>query len=130
MSFGEIDGSEKEWPHGICCTAPADDQGILWPNGAAHTRSGQDVTPAYVGSSQQRVAGPNDGTIVENKAPVGILDRSKYVTCSSGPLQVPLEAAECATWEKVLWKKQPFPDNYTDEKFLQELVSLVQPESG
>lgn len=26
-------------------------------------------------------------------------------------------------WEKVLWKRQPFPDNYTDrETFLQDLV--------
>lgn len=26
-------------------------------------------------------------------------------------------------WEKVLWKHQPFPDNYTDrETFLQDLV--------
>jgi len=26
-------------------------------------------------------------------------------------------------WEKVLWKEQPYPDNYTDATFLQELVS-------
>ncbi|KAG2484621.1 hypothetical protein HYH03_016575 [Edaphochlamys debaryana] len=25
-------------------------------------------------------------------------------------------------WEKVLWKRQPFPDTYTDETFLQQLV--------
>eukprot|EP00798_Chlamydomonas_sp_ICE-L_P005010 gene5011-34795_t len=25
-------------------------------------------------------------------------------------------------WEKVLWKKQPYPDNHTDATFLQELV--------
>ncbi len=25
-------------------------------------------------------------------------------------------------WEKVLWKEQPYPDNYTDATFLQELV--------
>eukprot|EP00878_Enallax_costatus_P005691 GHUV01005968.1.p1 GENE.GHUV01005968.1~~GHUV01005968.1.p1 ORF type:complete len:398 (+),score=100.30 GHUV01005968.1:2189-3382(+) len=25
-------------------------------------------------------------------------------------------------WEKVLWKKQPYPDNYTDGTFLQQLV--------
>lgn len=27
-------------------------------------------------------------------------------------------------WEKVLWKKQPYPDNYTDASFLQQLVRL------
>ncbi|KXZ42872.1 hypothetical protein GPECTOR_113g284 [Gonium pectorale] len=27
-----------------------------------------------------------------------------------------------AKWEKVLWKRQPFPDNYTDDTFLQHLV--------
>jgi hypothetical protein len=27
-------------------------------------------------------------------------------------------------WEKVLWKRQPFPDNYTDKTFLQELVCM------
>lgn len=25
-------------------------------------------------------------------------------------------------WEKVLWKRQPFPDNYTPDSFLQHLV--------
>jgi hypothetical protein len=25
-------------------------------------------------------------------------------------------------WEKVLWRKQPYPDNYTDPTFLQALV--------
>lgn len=25
-------------------------------------------------------------------------------------------------WEKVLWKEQPYPDNYTDATFLQQLV--------
>lgn len=27
-------------------------------------------------------------------------------------------------WEKVLWKRQPYPDNYTDDSFLQQLVRL------
>lgn len=25
-------------------------------------------------------------------------------------------------WEKVLWRRQPYPDNYTDASFLQHLV--------
>lgn len=28
------------------------------------------------------------------------------------------------SWQKVLWKKQPYPDNYTDSSFLQHLVSI------
>lgn len=35
-----------------------------------------------------------------------------------GPCQPP-------RWQKVLWKEQPYPDNYTDSTFLQELVSMA-----
>ncbi|GFR50129.1 hypothetical protein Agub_g12280, partial [Astrephomene gubernaculifera] len=36
-----------------------------------------------------------------------------------------------AKWSKVLWKRQPFPDNYTDHTFLQQLVvnAAVPPRS-
>jgi hypothetical protein len=30
-----------------------------------------------------------------------------------------------AKWEKVLYKKQPFPDNYTDASFLKDLVRAL-----
>lgn len=38
--------------------------------------------------------------------------------------QTPAQQQHAApVWQKVLWKKQPFADNYTDSSFLQHLVS-------
>lgn len=36
------------------------------------------------------------------------------------------EGEVTVTWEKVLWRKQPFPDNYVPPTFLAELNALRQ----
>jgi hypothetical protein len=34
------------------------------------------------------------------------------------------ERTSQVTWEKILWRKQPFPDNYVPPTFLSELGAL------
>jgi hypothetical protein len=38
------------------------------------------------------------------------------------PDRRPRRAQHLPNWEKVLWKQQPYPDNYVDDTFLKELV--------
>lgn len=41
-----------------------------------------------------------------------------FVVRVMGPDSAPGPAVP---WQKVLWERQPFPDNYVDERFLEEL---------
>lgn len=49
---------------------------------------------------------------------------SKQITQQACDRRDPGCAEELPPWEKVLWKRQPYPDNHTDETFLQQLVGL------
>lgn len=52
------------------------------------------------------------------------LTRSRARHSQGDRKQTPAQQQHAATpWQKVLWKKQPFADNYTDSSFLQHLVS-------
>jgi hypothetical protein len=48
---------------------------------------------------------------------------SFLATCTEGP-QKPEGGLGPPKWRKTLWLEQPYPDNYTDSTFLQELVRL------
>jgi hypothetical protein len=39
-------------------------------------------------------------------------------------LRRPASPSEHSGWEKVLWRNQPYPDNYVDESFLSSVRSL------
>lgn len=38
------------------------------------------------------------------------------------PLQPPIDLSQ--QWEKILWRRPPFPDNYVPDSFLKELQDL------
>lgn len=76
-----------------------------------HVHSSSDPTPLRQGRYYQDLV---DSASVIVSTPV------------SRKLKVDTQVAgitRAETWEKALWKEQPFPDNYTDQTFLKELVS-------
>lgn len=44
-------------------------------------------------------------------------------SASSGPASQQAVPDESPQWERVLWRRQPFPDNYVPPSFLAELTA-------
>jgi hypothetical protein len=89
-------------------------------------RSGRQRTskPAENGSDVGAAAPgpPLAGAAAANGATRGAATALACAPAAGPPPQQQQQQQPAAAWEKVLWRRQRFPDNYTDPTFLQALV--------